>query len=177
LKISHYSFLSTDPYISKNTQAEDMLMDAKEKKRKRERERYAQMTNEKKQERLKRFREAYHEKKKNKESSHMKETEADIVHHEDATIDARQDVHAAGGIEALENLKKELHLGKITSILSFFSIALMENITLFLLYILLIYRPKQYKKQSGRQSNRVRRSGNGCQGKKKGKEIESGMHR
>jgi hypothetical protein len=36
----------------------------------------------------------------------MKETEADILHHEDATIDARQDVHSAGGIEALENLKK-----------------------------------------------------------------------
>jgi hypothetical protein len=30
-------------------------------------------------------------------------TEADILHHEDARIDACQDVHARGGIEALEN--------------------------------------------------------------------------
>jgi hypothetical protein len=48
-------------------------MDAKEKKRKRDRERYAQMSNEEKQEKLKRLHEAYLQKKKNKESTQLKE--------------------------------------------------------------------------------------------------------
>jgi uncharacterized protein (DUF1015 family) len=39
-------------------------MDAKEQKRKRDRERYAKMSNEKKQEKLRRLREAYQRKKK-----------------------------------------------------------------------------------------------------------------
>jgi len=42
-----------------------------------------------------------------------RQTEGDIVHHEDARIDAHQDVHAGDGIEELENIKKELPLGKI----------------------------------------------------------------
>jgi hypothetical protein len=43
-------------------------MDAKEEKRKRDRERYARMTDEEKQEKLKRRREAYQQNKKNKEN-------------------------------------------------------------------------------------------------------------
>jgi predicted Fe-S protein YdhL (DUF1289 family) len=48
-------------------------MDAKEQKRKRDRERYAEMSNEKKQEKLRRLREAYQRKKKNKESTQLNE--------------------------------------------------------------------------------------------------------
>jgi hypothetical protein len=108
-------------------------MDAKEQKRKRDREQYAEMSNEKKQEKLRRLREAYQQKKKNKEATQLNENgkqrsadqraEADILHHEDARIHARRHVHIGGGIEALENVK-ELHLGKISSILlfSFFSL-------------------------------------------------------
>jgi hypothetical protein len=40
-------------------------------------------------------------------------TEADILHHGDARIDARQDARTEGEIEGLENLKREMHLGKI----------------------------------------------------------------
>jgi hypothetical protein len=45
------------------------IMDAKEERRKRDRERYAQMTNEEKQEKLKKRREAYH-RNKTKEPDH-----------------------------------------------------------------------------------------------------------
>ena len=99
-------------------------MDAKEKRRKRDREWYAKMTNEKKQERLKRLREAYHEKKRKNESLIKSTPESNItgqarlivgniIDHEDDRIDARQDVYAGDGIEELGNIKKELPLGKI----------------------------------------------------------------
>jgi predicted Fe-S protein YdhL (DUF1289 family) len=95
-------------------------MDAKEKKEKRERERYAKMTNEKKQEMLKRLREAYHEKQKNKESlkgpapgstitRQARLIVGNIIHHEDGRIDSCQDVHAADGTEKLGNIIGKLN--------------------------------------------------------------------
>jgi hypothetical protein len=75
-------------------------------------------------------------------------TEADILHHRDVRIDAHQDVRTGGGIEGFENLKRELHLGKITSILLFFSVAFRKNMALFLLYILIDLRIHQVQNLS-----------------------------
>jgi hypothetical protein len=74
-------------------------------------------------------------------------TEADILHHRDVRIDAHQDVCTGGGIEGLENVKRELHLGKITSILLFlFSLLHSGKIWHYFYYtFLLIYGSIKYK--------------------------------
>lgn len=55
--------------------SKSQVMDVKEERRKRDRERYAQMTDEEKKEKLKKRREAYHQNKKNKEEKKNVELE------------------------------------------------------------------------------------------------------
>jgi len=92
----------------------------RKKRKKRERERYAKMTNKKKQEMLKRLCEAYHEKQKNKESlkgsvpgstitGQARLIVGNIIHDEDGRIDSCQDVHAGDGTEKLGNIIGKLN--------------------------------------------------------------------
>lgn len=64
-----YSYRTNNSHADNSNGSQSPFMNAKEKRSKRERDRYARMADEKKQEQLKRRREAYQQKKAKKEEN------------------------------------------------------------------------------------------------------------